>query len=78
MKPYGHKIGADSNWGVGKQKNAIKGRARAESKDEVKGALRDIFVYLVENCRCTFHLYHANTHSPISLRDSSKCKIHKS
>ena len=32
MKPYGHKIGADSNWGVGKQLNAIKGRERFSAR----------------------------------------------
>lgn len=42
MKPYGHKIGADSNWGVGKQENAVKGRARAESRDEIKSDVREM------------------------------------
>lgn len=35
MKPYGHKIGADSNWGVGKQLNAIKRRARFSARCDI-------------------------------------------
>ena len=78
MKPYGYKIGADSNWGVGKQENAIKGRARMEQNKETKAIIREIFSYLVENCSCTFHSYHGNTHAPTALRDSSNCKLHRS
>ena len=42
MKPYGYKIGADSNWGVGKQPSASKGRERMECKDAIKSDLNEI------------------------------------
>ena len=41
MKPYGHKIGADSNWGVGRQENAIKGRGRAQGVKEIMTQLKE-------------------------------------
>lgn len=42
MKPYGHKIGADSSWGAGKQPSASKGRERMECKDAIKSDLNEI------------------------------------